>query len=163
MFCISSILLFIIAGAIEFDSASSCQWLIAFFCVSVTLICLGIAIHLYKKIMDYLQEPAKENLSNIRWFIIIIVLTIIELFGFAYSVINSLLIDSFQGVSNTKFGIKYLEFQYFSVMTFSTVGYGDIAPNCLIAKIATMIEALVVLMIISLGSIMFFTVKKREA
>lgn len=161
MFSFLSILLFIIAGAIEYDCNYEYQQMIAgIACVATVVIVIRIIFRLYTKILNFMQEV--ETLSCVKHLIAIIFLTLIEVFGFTYSVINSLFCDSFIGLNGTQFEENYLEFQYFSVMTFSTVGYGDITPVGMLAMLVTMVEAVIVLFMISLGSIMFFTARKNK-
>ena len=73
------------------------------------------------------------------------ILIVLIIFSFAadYTCLNAANSSSFKGLETTK-GLGYLdhlfELFYFSVVTFASVGYGDVAPLSTPAKLITIIE-----------------------
>ena len=69
-----------------------------------------------------------------------------------YSILCFFKTDAFVG---TEMPLRLIDFFYFSVITLTTLGYGDIVPHCQIAKMLTSQEAIsgIMYMAILLGSI----------
>ena len=60
-----------------------------------------------------------------------------------YLFINIANPDSFHGLTSTAIGAQLSEFMYYSFVTITTVGYGDITPAKPIARTVTYLEAIV--------------------
>lgn len=60
-----------------------------------------------------------------------------------YLFINLANPDSFHGLTTTAIGTQFSEFMYYSFVTITTVGYGDITPAKPIARTVTYLEAIV--------------------
>ncbi len=92
--------------------------------------------------------------------IIMYFFVVIYAFASLYFCIEILLPNSFFGISQwDKFFVDVFEFIYFSVVTFATVGFGDIYPVSLLAKFAVCLEILVTFRTITLGA--FFITKEK--
>lgn len=73
-------------------------------------------------------------------------------YGFLYAIISAVSEGkAFRGISETKFTLGYyFEHIYYSFVTLTTAGYGDITPISTVAKIATVIEILCGIMLINI-------------
>lgn len=83
-----------------------------------------------------------HSLERLLWFFGLMILIIIFSFATDYTFLFQFNQMAFEGVPN--FSNSYLynlyHFFYFSVITFSTVGFGDITPVSDIAKFVVMLE-----------------------
>ena len=75
---------------------------------------------------------------------------IIQLFAIVYAYIYSIDNTSFAGISNDKPFLLFIDFMYFSTITFTTLGFGDITPVSSAAKTAVMFEVLLFVIYISI-------------
>jgi hypothetical protein len=80
---------------------------------------------------------------------LILLLVLIHLFTIGYMIIYRFDDRSFIGINNEN-GNIYLDFLYFSVVTFTTLGYGDIYPVSVLARGVVMIEVLLFVVYISI-------------
>ena len=104
----------------------------------------------------------KRQFSKAGILIAISLIQIIVLFAIVYAGIFALDISSFRGISLRSPYSLLIDFVYFSVVTFTTLGYGDIAPVSEAAKIAVMIEALFFVIYISIFLVNLIDSKKRD-
>ncbi len=107
--------------------------------------------YLISKILNYIARELMgygEHLSKFFLYII----SIISIFAFLYMLIGvttisgeilKLDIRELNTVSLSQFLKMYIEFWYFSVITFSTVGFGDMTINGIIGKILVCFEVLI--------------------
>ncbi len=100
-----------------------------------------------RDISKNIRRPELTTLMRADYFVS--VFHVIHLFALAYIVIYWFDTNSFYGLSFTTAFEMYVDFLYFSVMTFSTVGYGDIHPRSVVAKLVVIIEVLVFVIYIS--------------
>ena len=63
-------------------------------------------------------------------------------FALLFAVLESLLPASFAGLGDSASGLALWRFQYFSFVTLSTLGYGDIVPGNTYAQALVVVEAL---------------------
>ena len=76
------------------------------------------------------------------WRVIVIQLLIIFVFSLIYYFTDYKGFNlNFTGASKEK--IEFIDYLYFSIVTSSTVGYGDIHPNNYITKIVVMFQILI--------------------
>ncbi|GJL60914.1 MAG: hypothetical protein NPIRA03_37710 [Nitrospirales bacterium] len=60
-----------------------------------------------------------------------------------YLFINLVNPDSFQGLTSTEIGVQFSELLYYSYVTITTLGYGDVTPIRPIARTLSYLEAIV--------------------
>ncbi len=63
--------------------------------------------------------------------------------GMFYLFTNMAIPDSFHGLTPTTIGAQFSEFMYFSFVTITTLGYGDLIPLKPLARTAAYLEAIV--------------------
>lgn len=129
--------------------------LITFLVISEFLVSSILIIHNIKRFGEI-----GSNSTSI--FISICILTIIVTFAIAYRLIDVIDCNSFKynGEMNNAFDIL-VNWLYFSVITFTSLGYGDIVPVSNVAKVFVSIEAIIFTVIISF-IIMNFKSKTNE-
>ena len=92
-----------------------------------------------RRIVGFLRED--YNYLHFIQFVGVSVTLIVLSFSLDYWCLNLVEEASFSGVTAAQgAGVQFLNFLYFSVCTFVTVGYGDIIPSTLAAKFLTMLE-----------------------
>lgn len=95
--------------------------------------------------------------KNEHWFmhaIVMYFLLVIYAFASLFYCIEIVFPGSFTGYTEwTNFFSGMVEFLYFSVVTFATVGFGDIQPVSTMAKMAVCAEILVMFRTITLGAL----------
>lgn len=70
-----------------------------------------------------------------------IVILLILSFSIDYICLSDCNLEAFSGLDHTtSIIIKFFEFNYFSVVTFATIGFGDIVPRSVGAKFIVMLE-----------------------
>lgn len=81
------------------------------------------------------------SMNHLLFFSVIIIFIINISFTLDYLCVSEIYPDSFRGLKlNQPFFFKFFDVFYFSVVTFTTVGYGDIVPAAKIVKFLTMLE-----------------------
>lgn len=90
----------------------------------------------------------------------ILVFHVIEAFALVYSIL--LLFDNkaILGVNSASSPTIYLDMLYFSTVTFTTLGYGDLVPNNSAAKLTVIIEVFMFVVVFSF--ILVNLVRKRR-
>ena len=101
---------------------------------------------------------------TIAWFIIVAVaiyIVIILLFGYAYYATRS--IGFFRATTRTFEEIDFLKALYFSVVSFHTIGYGDIYPISQQGRMILMIQSFTSLFYTSVfaGLLVYFIIKRH--
>lgn len=92
-----------------------------------------------RRIVGFLRED--YNYLHFIQFVGVSVTLIVLSFALDYWSLNLVEEVSFTGVQSALgAGVQFLNFMYFSVCTFVTVGYGDITPQTLAAKYLAMLE-----------------------
>lgn len=82
-----------------------------------------------------------HNINHILSFSIMIILVINISFTLDYLCVSEIYPDSFFGLNhNQPFFAKFFDLLYFSIVTFTTVGYGDIFPVGKTVKLLTILE-----------------------
>ena len=91
----------------------------------------------------------KYNGSFDYFRISMFIFIIIFIFSILYEMIYVFDANSFSGVSR-KPANEIFDFLYFSVVTFTTLGYGDIQPVSILARSVVMVEVLLFVVYISI-------------
>ena len=114
--------------------------------------------------MRQLSRLAEKNYSFERLLLPIGLLIGLTVFSLAtdFSCLYEYDVASFTGISPsyTHYLDRLFQFFYFSMITFSTVGYGDIAPNSTAAQYLIMLEISISFLIIVFA---FANLKNRES
>ena len=104
--------------------------------VIFTLLAIGRTL---KRFISTLQKPYhKENLH----IVLSSIFAVITFFAAIYSVIFTLISGSFHGLDIGSHLDRTINVIYYSIITFTMVGYGDIYPIASIAKIVVSIETM---------------------
>ncbi|MEN6636059.1 MAG: potassium channel family protein [Clostridiaceae bacterium] len=90
-----------------------------------------------------------ENSLNV-FYILLELYQVIHFFAIIYSVILIFDHSGFAGVNTSSAFSLYLDMFYFSTVTFTTLGYGDIVPINPIAKVTVILEVFLFVIVISL-------------
>lgn len=116
--------------------------------VMMTVFVLGFAIikvgYFLLFTLNRLERDLRHNSYSfyrcLSSFAIIIVLLILS-FSLDYVCLTDCNAQSFEGIEEgSSLVYRFLEFNYFSVVTFATIGFGDIVPVTLGAKLLVMLE-----------------------
>lgn len=99
---------------------------------------IGIAVNL-QRFIKTLQKPYQK--SNF-YIVLSCIFTTITFFSLIYAIIYMVLPNSFAGLNGATAFDKCTDMIYFSIITFTTLGYGDIYPLASIAKIFVSAETL---------------------
>ena len=115
----------------------------------------------------YVLELTKQLLFErknpyICVFITISIIEIIFFFAFVYAGIFTLDRTSFRGIVLSGPFKLLVDFVYFSTVTFTTLGFGDIAPMSSAAKITVIVEVLLFVVYISIILLNLANSRKQE-
>lgn len=97
-------------------------------------------------LLQQLLIDQRKVLRRTSYFIIAYLLI-----SFNFALAFSLLGPQYFHFSVSNENIKFIDYLYYSFITISTIGYGDIYPTKSLSKILTMFEILLGLLTISLG------------
>lgn len=114
----------------------------------------------FLKILKLIKTADKSTLSAKQCLPCFIQL--ILLFALAFSVLEMHSPCSFSGLGENEFISRTIAFIYFSLMIFTTVGFGDITPNTEMARAAIGSEILVAFSLLVIA-VNFFRGDKEEA
>jgi hypothetical protein len=94
-----------------------------------------------------------HKLSHILTLFGVLILLIMVSFSFDYHALYITNFDSFKTslVENDSIFTQYFEFIYFSLITFSSVGFGDIVPISVSGKIIVMLEVFLSFFVLVFG------------
>jgi hypothetical protein len=94
-----------------------------------------------------------HKLSHVLTLFGVLVLLIVLSFSFDYHAIYATDVDSFKTslTGNNSFFRQFFEFLYFSLITFSSVGFGDVVPISVSGKIIVMLEVLLSFFVLIFG------------
>lgn len=98
---------------------------------------------LISKTLKKLEELIKNNHSfnHLLLLLSIVIFIIIISFSIDYLCISEIYSDAFSGFNyNQPMVYHFFDLLYFSIVTFTTVGYGDIVPIAITAKLLTILE-----------------------
>ncbi len=92
------------------------------------------------RLEQHLRHNAFSFYRCLSSFATIIILLILS-FSLDYVCLSDCNVQAFEGIEESSSLIyRFLEFNYFSVVTFATIGFGDIVPVSLGAKLLVMLE-----------------------
>ncbi|NOY47309.1 MAG: hypothetical protein GXO84_03735 [Chlorobi bacterium] len=113
-------------------------WAVALVLFSITKIYLLVS-HTFKK-LDTLIEN-NHSFNHMLLLLGAIIAIIVISFAIDYLCVSEIYTDAFSGFQNNQPLIsRFSNFLYFSIVTFTTVGYGDITPIVPVAKLITVFE-----------------------
>jgi hypothetical protein len=94
-----------------------------------------------------------HKLSHVLTLFGVLILLIVLSFSFDYHALYSTDFDSFKTsfTVNGSFFRQYFEFLYFSLITFSSVGFGDVVPLSVEGKIVVMLEVFLSFFVLVFG------------
>ena len=94
-----------------------------------------------------------HKLSHVLTLFGFLILLIVLSFSFDYHALYAINVDSFKTslTGNSSFIRQFFEFLYFSLITFSSVGFGDIVPVSVSGKIIVMLEVLLSFFVLVFG------------
>ena len=94
-----------------------------------------------------------HKLSHVLTLFGFLILLIVLSFSFDYHALYATNVDSFKTslTGNSTFIRQFFEFLYFSLITFSSVGFGDIVPIFVSGKIIVMLEVLLSFFVLVFG------------
>ena len=94
-----------------------------------------------------------HKLSHVLTLFGVLILLIVLSFSFHYHALYATNVDSFKTTltGNTSLIGQFFEFLYFSLITFSSVGFGDIVPISVVGKIIVMLEVLLSFFVLVFG------------
>jgi len=94
-----------------------------------------------------------HKLSHVLTVFGVLILLIVLSFTFDYHALYVTNVDSFKTslTANSSFIRQFFEFLYFSLITFSSVGFGDIVPISVSGKIIVMLEVLLSFFVLVFG------------
>lgn len=123
--------------------------LINFFYIIATNLLIGLFIFVsFKK--KYIIKRVKLVILLLSYFYLIM------LYAYIYSYI-SILTNHF-----SKTGLEFVDYLYFSLITISTVGYGDITPITTLSKVLVMSEIIIGLVITIIGLSLVLATKNND-
>ena len=113
-------------------------WAIALFVFSLTKIYFLVG-HTFKKMSELVGD--NHSFNHILLLLSAVIALIVISFAFDYHCLSQIYHNAFSGVNySASIYSRLANFLYFSIVTFTTVGYGDIVPNLLIVKFITILE-----------------------
>ncbi len=117
----------------------------------ISLIAIFIGFILILLMSTRMKKTLEKDYYSSRDYIYfsISIFQIILLFALLYQAIFSISPESFIGITSDQNNI-FFDFIYFSVVTFTTLGYGDIQPVSVLARCVVMIEVLLFVVYISI-------------
>ena len=132
-----SVLIFMIMN--YFDHKNN-QIVLATFLIifSLSKICV-----LMSKTLNRVEFLIRENhkTTHVLFFFLVIIISINVSFTLDYLCVSQIYSDSFAGLNLDQTTLfKFFDLLYFSIVTFTTVGYGDIFPVGKAVKVLTILE-----------------------
>ena len=132
-----SIIIFVVTSYIDHNEY---QYILVAFLIFFSLVKVHILISKTLEKMKTLTR-SNHNANHILFFSVVIIFFINFSFTLDYMCVSEIYTDSFFGLNlNQPFFFKFFDLMYFSIVTFTTVGYGDIFPVGKAVKILTIIE-----------------------
>lgn len=105
----------------------------------------------YVQLSNIISESHK--LSHVLTLFGVLISLILLSFSFDYYALYTMSVDSFKTslTENTSIIRQFFEFLYFSLITFSSVGFGDIVPISVSGKIIVMLEVFLSFFVLVFG------------
>lgn len=119
----------------------------------------GFILYFCREFFEMIKRPYNLYVSHFCFFLLLIIIII---FAVIYSVLESFYPDSFSGLIKDNEWTKAVDFLYFSLMIFTTVGFGDITPQTMLARVMVSSEILVSFGMLVIA-VNFFRGGKEEA
>ncbi len=98
-----------------------------------------LVMHTFKKLDTLIEYNHAFNHLLLLFGAIITI--IIFSFTMDYLCVTEIYVDAFSGIQQSQsMALRFINLLYFSIVTFTTVGYGDITPVAPVAKLITVFE-----------------------
>jgi Ion channel len=121
-------------------------WAGALVLFSITKIYLLVS-HTFKKLDTLIENDHSFN-HMLLLLGAIITITVIS-FAIDYLCVSEIYPEAFSGIQHDQpLALRFTNLLYFSIVTFTTVGYGDITPVNLVAKLITVFEMMTAFVVI---------------
>lgn len=125
--------------------------------VSYSIVVLALIKTLFIVRLTFIQLSKiigeSHKLSHVLTVFGVLILLIVLSFSFDYLTVYVTNINSFKTsiTGDSSFFMQFFEFLYFSLITFSSVGYGDIVPISISGKILVMMEIFLSFLVLVFG------------
>lgn len=138
IYLIALLILFFVIIHFWVNQYNSVLWAGVLVIFSLTKIYLLVS-HTIKK-LDKLIEN-NHSFDHMLLLLGAIITIIIISFALDYLCISEIYPNAFSGVNaEQSLYLRFINFLYFSIVTYTTVGYGDIIPITMVAKLITVLE-----------------------
>ncbi len=113
---------------------------------SITKIYLLVS-HTFKKLNILIEND--HSFNHMLLLLGAIITIIVISFAIDYMCISEIYTDAFSGIQyDQSLALRFTNLLYFSIVTFTTVGYGDIIPVIPVAKLITVLEMMTAFVVI---------------
>jgi len=138
IFLVMLLILFFVVMSVWGHQEHPELWASVLVLFSITKIYLLVS-HTFKK-LDILIEN-NHSFRHLLLLLSAIITIIVISFAIDYLCISEIYPGAFSGIQNSQpLVFRFTNLLYFSIVTFTTVGYGDIIPVILVAKLITVLE-----------------------
>ncbi len=121
-------------------------WAVALVFFSITKVYLLVS-HTFKKLDILIKND--HSFKHMLLLLGAIITVIVVSFAIDYVCVSEIYTQAFSGVQYEQpMALRFANFLYFSIVTFTTVGYGDIAPLNPVAKLITVLEMMTAFVVI---------------
>lgn len=130
------------------------DWLL-FYSSTTLIVLIGYLILLFHTVFRILIGHRRVKLQDVLFFVLSYFVFIIE-FALAYNCVNRFLEPSSGPVFSTSaHELHILDFLYYSGVVMTTLGFGDIIPVHILAKLLSIFQAAIgqILLVLSIGSV----------
>ncbi|GHN02728.1 hypothetical protein WSM22_42170 [Cytophagales bacterium WSM2-2] len=113
--------------------------------VGLIIVSLGKSVYFIEHSFRKVEEASLNNISYNHFLLIILVNILLIVVSFSADYMCMLSIDetSFRGINNSSLLDAIFDAFYFSIVSFTTVAYGDIVPVSKAAKLLTLLEVII--------------------
>jgi voltage-gated potassium channel len=149
-------IIFIVEGLEKITNNTNLSYMIGSFAIMFYTIFIFTAF----EYIAYVSAKKDNSVSAILKICGSIIVTIV-FFAILYQYIYKIDSTSFKGDVGNTLVSQFISFVYFSVITFATIGYGDICPSSIVARIVVIMEVIYQFIVIILVISQFTILKKQ--
>ncbi len=121
-------------------------WAGALVAISITKIFLLVS-HTFKKLDSMIEN--NHSFNHLLLLLGAIISIIVISFAIDYLCVLEIYPNAFSGIqNNSPLTLRFTNLLYFSIVTFTTVGYGDITPEISVSKLITVLEMITAFIVI---------------